>query len=316
MRPVRKEPVKVVFVIPPLVHLLDITGPAHIFYEAACYEAPVSLYFTNLQASDKSIISSSHLMLGGLVDYHTLDLHKGDLVFVPGLEASLLLNEEFLRGSSRPFQEWLTSQHRNGVMICSVCTGAYLLAEAGLLDNRPSTTHWKYLDRFARRYPETLVQHNRLFVHSEGIYTSAGVASGIDLSLFLLEELFGSRMAASIAKEVVVYMRRTETDPQLSAFLQYRNHLDDRIHKAQDILAQSLDKKVNIEQLAEQVHMSGRNLTRLFRKTTRISISQYVGKLRADRAQQLRKEGHTMQTIAASIGLKSTNQLRQLLKNS
>lgn len=315
MHPARKDPARIVFAIPPQVHLLDITGPAHIFYEAACYNAPVTLYFTNIQTSHQSIESSSHLSLGGLVDYNTLDLQKGDIVFVPGLRSTLLLDEQFLQATTRPFQQWMAQQHRKGITICSVCTGAFLLAEAGLLDNRPCTTHWKYLDRFAHRYPNTRLQQNRLFVQSDGIYTSAGVASGIDLSLFLLEELFGPGFATDIAKEVVVYMRRTDTDPQLSAFMQYRNHLDDRIHKAQDILARSLDKKLNIEQLAEQVHMSGRNLTRLFRKTTRVSINQYVGKLRIEKAQQLRREGHTMQAIAAQCGLKSTNQLRQLLKN-
>ncbi|WP_315818438.1 hypothetical protein [Paraflavitalea speifideaquila] len=100
----------------------------------------------------------------------------------------------------------------------------------------------KYLERFTQRYPQAQVQQNRLFVQSGNLYTSAGVAAGIDLSLYLLEQLFGSRFAAQIAKEVVVYLRRSSTDPQLSVFMQYRNHLDDRIHKAQDILSQSLDK--------------------------------------------------------------------------
>lgn len=313
MQPVNKAVVQIVFVIPPRVHLLDITGPAHIFYEALSYDAPVKLYFTNIQAHEKSIESSSHLSLSDLVDFNSLSLHKGDIVFVPGLEAALLLDEHFLQVSSRPFQQWMMQQHENGVTICSVCTGAFLLAQAGLLDQQPCTTHWKYIERFSLRYPLAQVQQNRLFVQSGNLYTSAGVASGIDLSLFLLEQLFGAGFAAQIAKEVVVYMRRTTADPQLSAFLQYRNHLEDRIHKAQDILSQTLDKKTNIEQLAQQVHMSGRNLTRLFRKTTSISISQYIDRLRTERAQQLLREGHTMQSIAALCGLKSTNQLRQLL---
>lgn len=316
MPPVAKDHTQVVFVVPPQVHLLDITGPVHIFYEATCYGAPVTLRYTNLQPNQQHIESSSQLFLAGMVDYTTLSLHPGDIIFVPGLAVELLLDEQFLSHTTRPFQQWLVQQHRQQVTICSVCTGAYLLAEAGLLDHQPATTHWKYLDRFTERYPRIQVQHNRLFVRSQGLYTSAGVASGIDLALFLIEQLFGSRFAATIAKEVVVHIRRTNNDPQLSAFMQYRNHLDDRIHQAQDILAQSLDKKLNIEQLAGQVHMSGRNLTRLFRKTTQISISQYINKLRLDRARQLQQEGHTMQSIAHSCGLKSTNQLRQLLKNA
>lgn len=313
MQQVNQTVVQIVFVIPPKVHLLDITGPAHIFYEALSYNAPVKLYFTNIQLNEKTIESSSHLSLSNLVDFNSLSLNKGDIIFVPGLEAVLLLDEHFLNVSSRPFQQWMIAQHQKEVTICSVCTGAYLLAQAGLLNHQPCTTHWKYIERFMARYPQAQVQQNRLFVQSGHLYTSAGVASGIDLSLFLLDQLFGSRFAAQIAKEVVVYMRRTDSDPQLSAFLQYRNHMEDRIHKAQDILSQALDKKPNIEQLAQQVHMSGRNLTRLFRKTTNISISQYIDRLRLERAQQLLREGHTMQSIATECGLKSTNQLRQLL---
>lgn len=310
------QQVQVVFVVPPQVHLLDITGPVHVFYEAACYNAPLKLLYTNIQPSQQHIESSSQLQLAGMVDFQSLQLHAGDMIFIPGLAAELLLNEEFLTTATRSFQQWLVQQHQRKVTICSVCTGAYLLAQSGLLDHRPATTHWKYLDRFAKRFPSVAVQHNRLFVQTEGLYTSAGVASGIDLSLFLIEQLYGPRFAADIAKEVVVYVRRTAADPQLSAFLQHRNHLDDRIHTAQDILTRSLDKKLNIEQLAAAVHMSARNLTRLFRKTTHVSISQYIAKLRIEKARQLQQEGHTMQSIASSCGLKSTNQLRQLLKKA
>lgn len=314
MQQANKAAVQIVFVIPPKVHLLDITGPAHIFYEALSYGAPITSWFCNIHTDEKAIESSSQLWLSRLTDFHTLQLNKGDIIFVPGLDSTLLLDDHFLTVSSKPFQHWIQEQHSKGITICSVCTGTFLLAQAGLLDHRECTTHWRYLDRFTQRYPLAQVQHNRLFVQSDNLYTSAGVASGLDLSLYLLEQLFGSRFAAQVAKEVVVYVRRTTSDPQLSIFMQYRNHMEERIHKAQDILSQSLEKRLNIEQLAEQVHMSGRNLTRLFRKTTSISISQYIDQLRTERAQQLLKEGHTMQSAAGLCGLKSTNQLRQLLR--
>jgi transcriptional regulator GlxA family with amidase domain len=102
-------------------------------------------------------------------------------VFVPGLESSLLMDDDFL-ASSRAFQYWLKKQHDIGVKICSVCTGAFLLAEAGLLDNREYTTHWKFIDRFQNRFPKALLQKNRLFVKAGNIYTSAGVSSGIPVS--------------------------------------------------------------------------------------------------------------------------------------
>lgn len=310
-----EKPIQAVFVIPPRVHLLDITGPAHVFYEAADYGAKLKLHFCNVHSHETSIQSSSSLFLSNLVDYNDLELAPNDLVFVPGLESSLLMDDGFL-ASSRAFQYWLRKQHDNGVKICSVCTGAFLLAEAGLLDNEECTTHWKFIDRFQNRFPKALLQKNRLFVRAGNIYTSAGVSSGIDLSLYLLEEIFGSGFAVKIAKEIVVYTRRTEQDPQLSAFMQYRNHIDQRIHAVQDLLAQSLDKKLSIEYLAEKVFMSPRNLTRLFRKTTQTSIGDYLNKLRAERSAQMLADGYTMQAVTQSCGLKSTNQLRTIMKNA
>jgi transcriptional regulator GlxA family with amidase domain len=305
--------VQAVFVIPPRVHLLDITGPAHVFYEAADYGAPLKLHFCNIHAQEHSIQSSSSLFLSNLINYNELNLQPGDVIFVPGLESSLLTNDGFLT-SSRAFQYWLKKQYDNGVKICSVCTGAFLLAEAGLLNHKECTTHWKYTDRFQTRFPQTLLKSNRLFVKADNIYTSAGVSSGIDLALFMLEELFGSGFAAKIAKEIVVYIRRTESDPQISAFMQFRNHIDQRIHTVQDLLSQSLDKKLSITQLAAEVFMSPRNLTRLFRKTTQISIGDYLNNLRHERSVQMIADGYTMQAAAQSCGLKSTNQLRSIIK--
>ena len=117
-----------------------------------------------------------------------------------------------------------------------------------------------------------------------------------------------------LAKEVVVFLRRTEADPQLSIFLQYRNHLDERIHQVQDLLAQSLDKKPSLEAVAEQVYMSSRNLTRLFKQTTGITIGAYLDKLRVERALQLFAEGQKVDAVTAACGLQSPNRLRQLLK--
>ncbi|AMR33813.1 hypothetical protein A0256_21420 [Mucilaginibacter sp. PAMC 26640] len=301
-----------VFVIPPGVHLLDITGPAHVFYEAKDYGANVTLNFCNVHQKEDRIQSSSTLFLANLIDYNQLTLVAGDLVFVPGLDAKLLMDHIFLE-SSRAFQYWLKDQYEKGVLICSVCTGAFLLGEAGLLNGRACTTHWKYTDRFHERFPKALLQKNRLFVKSGSIFTSAGVSSGIDLALFLLEEIFGSGFAAKIAKEIVIYTRRTESDPQLSAFMQFRNHLDHRVHTVQDLLSQSLGVRLTIDDLAASACMSPRNLTRQFRKTTGISIGDYTTSLRRERALQLIAEGHTIEATAQSCGLKSTNQLRTII---
>ncbi|MBB6128326.1 GlxA family transcriptional regulator [Mucilaginibacter lappiensis] len=300
-----------VFMIPPKVHLLDITGPAHIFYEASGYGAPVELTFSAIGRQTQAV-SSCSLAFHRLVPYADLVLEPGDLVFIPGLDAGLLLSDQFL-AETRAFQYWLKKQHGQGVIICSVCTGAFLLAAAGLLDHRNCTTHWKFAERFKILYPKAKLQTSRLFVMEDRLYTSAGVASGIDLALYLVEQLWGAHLAARIAKEVVIYFRRAIDDPQLSVFLQYRNHLDDRIHQVQDLLSQSLDQRFSIEALAEKVNMSPRNLTRSFKKTTQLTIGAYLDKLRAERARQLIAGGHTLQAAALHCGLKSVSRLKQLL---
>lgn len=300
------------FLVPPEVQLLDVSGPAHIFYEAISYGAPISSYFLSLSGKSEET-SSAGVSLGRLSKFDSFELGENDWLIIPGLE-SHFLNDEAFETQNHPFFEWLQIQHQNGAKICSVCTGAYLLAQSGLLDNRQATTHWKYLTDFRTRFPKVDLQKDRLFVVNDNLYSSAGVSSGIDLSLFLLEETFGSAFASKIAKEVVVYLRRTEEDPQLSVFLQYRNHLEDRVHQVQDLLSQHLDKKMKIEELANIVNMSPRNLTRLFKKTTDITIGDYLDKLRMEHAVQLLLDGNKVEVVSSSCGFSSSNQLRSLLK--
>ncbi len=147
--------------------------------------------------------------------------------------------------------------------------------------------HWKFAGLLEERYPALQMMRNRLFVQYENIYTSAGVASGIDLALYILEQDYGTAFASAIAREVVVYLRRGQGDPQLSIFLQYRNHLEDRIHAVQEWLVQHFHEKHTVDDLAAIANTSARHLTRLFKDTTGITIGQYTEKLRVERAVQL-----------------------------
>ncbi len=303
---------KAVFLAPPEVHLLDISGPAHIFYEARDYGAPVTSHFITLNQNTR-LSTSSGLVFADLQPFQNVALSEGDMLFVPGLQAELLLDPKFI-DSARPFLDWMVEQHKRGVIICSVCTGAFLLAESGLLDQRQCTTHWKYFERFRKKFPRVDLLANRLFVESGHICTSAGVASGIDLALYLLEKKYGTRFASDIAREVVVYLRRGEEDPQLSVFLQYRNHQEDRIHEIQNWLSHHLSSGITLEELAFKVHTSARNLTRLFKNTTGITIGEYVEKLRVETAMHLLNEGAKVEAVTMECGLKSTNQLREILK--
>lgn len=303
---------RIIFAIPPKVHLLDITGPAHIFYEAKEYGVELELSFISL-SSKTEIQSSAGLFFDKLVEFEKILLGDEDIIFIPGLEYSIISDNEFLV-SIKSFLNWINEQYKKGVHICSVCTGSFILAETGLLDNYPATTHWKYFNEFSEKFPKVILEKKRLFTSSGRIHTSAGVSSGIDLSLFLIEIFYGTKLALDIAKEVLVYLRRSGTDPQLSIFLQYRNHLDQRIHVIQDYLINNLSETFTLEHLTSQVYMSKRNLTRLFKKTLGITIGEYLDKLRIEKMLTLLSEGHKVEYVANQVGLKSTNQVRSILK--
>jgi transcriptional regulator GlxA family with amidase domain len=225
----------------------------------------------------------------------------------------MMSDRHFIESFARFFQ-WLRRQHDLCATICSVCTGAVLLAHSGLLDGRAATTHWKFQKDFAKRFPRVQVLKNRLFVHSDGIYCSAGMSSGIDLALHLLQLRFGHLFASNIAREVLIYFRRGEEDPQLSIFVQYRNHINDRIHLVQDWLVENMSKKVNLEQLGKIANTSPRHLTRSFKTVTGITIGSYVTQLRYEHARNLLKEGAKVEEVAEAVGFRSTNQLRSLLR--
>ena len=206
-----------VFVLPPGVHLLDFGGPAQVFYEAIDEGASFILKFISIQGRTANATSSCGVQFSNLMNFHDMNLTRGDIVFIPGLEFHLLDNEEFLL-TVQGFLKWVGRQHANGATICSVCTGAFLLAQTGLLEGRECTTHWKYIKEFQRRYKTLNVLASRLFVESNNLFTSAGVASGIDLALYILERRCGSLFASRIAREIVIYFRREAEDPQLSIF--------------------------------------------------------------------------------------------------
>ncbi|MBX2842794.1 MAG: AraC family transcriptional regulator [Flammeovirgaceae bacterium] len=308
----KKHPIRAFFLVMPEVQLLDITGPTHLFYEATTYGAQIEMHYLSLN-QDTEAVSCAGISLGQLKPFNNFELTKNDILFIPGLASHLFFADDFTV-KNQIFFEWLKQQARNSAKICSVCTGAYILGFGGLLDSKNCTTHWKYFEDFQTRFPKTKLLSNRLLVKDGTIYSSAGVSSGIDLALFVLEELYGPVFTSKVAKEVVIYLRRTEDDPQLSVFLQNRNHLETRIHATQDRLAQNLSQKNNIEALAENVHMSPRNLTRLFKKTTGITIGKYLEKLRVELAIKLLSDGSTVKMVVNACGLKSSNQLRSLLK--
>jgi transcriptional regulator GlxA family with amidase domain len=188
-----------------------------------------------------------------------------------------------------------------------------LLAEAGILDGLACATHWSDSDDLQQRYPKVEVRRGILFTEAGNVFTSAGIASGIDLAIHILGLRHGPKLAFDVARYLVVYLRRSGDSEQESVYLQYRNHLDDLVHRAQNILIEKLDRPPSLDLLAELVGSSTRNLSRRFRLKLGLSISEYQRELRLERARTLlQEEGSKVDDVARACGFSGPRQLRNL----
>lgn len=275
---------RVFFVILPNVHLLDLAGPLQVIATLAELGlAPVATHCVSPQPSVNAFQGVR------VVDLQPLpsSLLEGDVLFMIGSKLTDPLNRspEWLETVA-----WLgdvVARAPGSIRVCSVCTGSFPLAEAGLLDGRLSTTHHSFLGQFKRRFPRIHVTENRVLVRDGRFMTSAGVTSGIDLALALIEEFFGSAVALRVARENVVHFRRFSNDPQLSTALRYRSHGNQLIHDVQDRIGDNLAQPAICRELAAQVGVGERHLMRLFQAETGISIKQYQLELRMDLAERL-----------------------------
>ncbi|HVI46448.1 MAG TPA: DJ-1/PfpI family protein [Chitinophaga sp.] len=296
---------RVIFFLFDGVHLLDFAGAAQVFYEAGTYGVPYGLRFVSISTHPGS---SAGISFASLEPPAAVTVTATDIVMVPGMDLQRWNREE-----DHLWMKWLQDAAAAGATVCTVCTGAFALAAAGMLDGKECTTHWKYTGRLQQEYPRLKVDESRLFVKSGNIYTSAGIATGIDLALYLMEERHGAAFACQLAKELVVYIRRDGNAPQHSIYLQNRQHVNYQVHQVQDYIIHHLHQKLPVTTLAEQVYMSPRNLTRLFKAATGLTIGQYTENLRREKARRLLQSSHKVAWVAKECGFNSPNQLRRIL---
>lgn len=297
------------FYIPKQVTLLDLSGVVEVFQEAIGLGLQYQLKYISSQSS---VICSSGLELAELTHFSKTNPQENDIVVISGSSTQQIdMNAE-----DASFFEWLQKVNKNETTICSICSGAFLLAKAGLLDHKECTTHWKLVDKLKKDFPLAQTQSNTLFTQSGTIYTSAGIITGIDLALHIIEQRHNKETAATIAKELVVYKRRHGNDEQESVYLQNRNHRDEKIHIIQDWIISNLDKTATIDFLAKLVHIGPRNLTRIFKKQTGITIAEYRTKLRIEKAKSLLSNSdYKIEHIAHLCGYKTSKQLRIVLES-
>ena len=300
---------KFIFLILPNVHILDLAGPDQAIHEAIDFQADFEMEFCGI---GKEVISTSGLPFGSVKHFSEVRYSKGDFLVIPGCSYAYLTSNDFL--SETLLFDWISEMHRAEVELVSICMGAFVLAAAGVLDGRSCTTHFKKTKELQEKFPEIKVIENILYTDQDGIYTSAGIASGIDLTLHLIEKLKGSYFAHLVARELVVFNRRSGSDSQESEFLKFRNHIHSGVHKVQDYILEKLHQKNSLLDLAEIAGMSERNFTRIFKKETGITVVEYVNVVRKAKATELKKNPNFSKIeIANKVGLQSEKQLTRIL---
>ncbi|HEY2984656.1 MAG TPA: AraC family transcriptional regulator [Jatrophihabitantaceae bacterium] len=294
----------ILFLLVPGVHLLDLAGPAQVFFTANDLGYPYELSYV----AEAPIVPTAQ---GISVQAQTLwpRLGPDDLVMVPGWRAPTLQRTGPLADSSL---RRLREHHETGGVVASVCAGADALGRAGLLDGRRCTTHHDVQDELAARYPAATVIRDVLYVSDDRVVSSAGIASGIDLALHLVAVRHGPAAAAQVARDMVVYARRNGHEQQVSAMLRYRSHVSDFAHRVQDVIDARFTDALPLASLAGAVGVSPRTLTREFGRATGTTPLRYQQMLRIERAEHLIGQGETVEAAARAAGFADARMLRRL----
>jgi len=231
-----------------------------------------------------------------------------DLLLVPGQYAAAIEPH-----GQAVAVDWLRRHANDAATLMSICSGTLLLAQAGLLSGRRCTTHHGLLEQLTILEPRAKVQGDCIFAEDGPLLTSAGISTGIDTMLYWLTRHGGHRLAVSVAREMVLYLRRSGHEPQLGIWLKGRNHVDARIHRLQDCLAESPAEAWTLAAMASESSMSERHLRRRFQALTGMGLPEYLARVRLHLARSLMQETSLgLNDIAERVGLGDDRQLRRV----
>jgi transcriptional regulator GlxA family with amidase domain len=280
--------------------ILDATGPAAVFEIAGHFGAPYSVRLASLQGGR---VTSS----GGIV-VETVPLEEAlrcELLLIPGADKPL-------RAARQPeLLAAIADAARSGRRVASVCSGAFILAAAGLLEGRRAATHWAAVAELKRRHPGTTVDAESIFVEGRGVWTSAGVAAGIDLALALIGRDHGDELARKVAQKMVVYHRRPGTQSQHSALLDMVAP-DNRFAPLLAWARGRLSEPLSVERLAEEAALSVRQFTRAFTEATGVSPAKAIERLRVEAARASIEAGAaSLEEVARCTGFGNGDRMRR-----
>ncbi len=298
---------EVLFVLLPQVVLLDVAGPADAFRNANS-KVPDS-YRLRFVAATPSVKAAIGLDLAGLEPLPPR-LPDGAIVVLTGIAGRSLRLEE---PETKAVSDWLASGiTHNGLLLC-VCSGSVVAAKAGLLANRDCTTHFAHIEELRAIEPRARVHDNRIFVEDGPVFTSAGVTAGLDLALYVIGQQLGPLVASQVARDFVVYLRRSGNDPALSPWISHRNHIHPAVHRVQDAVVRDPTAEWTSQRLSDVACTSSRNLARLFAEHAQCSPLDYVQLIRFAFAKELITQSQLdLERVAAKAGFRSAQHLRRV----
>jgi transcriptional regulator GlxA family with amidase domain len=309
-----RQVIPVFTVLPPRTLLLDVAGPMEVL-RLANREQDSLRFDIRYVSPTPRVASSIGLDLTGLEPLPEI-LPAGALVVISG-STSEPLHADDKDAIADPRNEalicdWLARTVTPSIQLVSICAGALLAARAGLLDGHECTTHFSYIELMRNLAPRARVLENRLFVESGQRLSSAGVTAGIDLMLHLVARKTSPACAVAVARQLVVYLRRGGADPQLSPWLEGRNHIHPAVHRAQDAVAADPRRAWTLEDLADIAAASPRHLSRLFNEHAAMSITDYVNRARITLAGDIMAGSRLdMESVAERAGFSSARQFRR-----
>jgi transcriptional regulator GlxA family with amidase domain len=299
---------EVIFALLPRLILLDVAGPAEAFRIAN--RLVPGTYKLRFVGSTRALDSAVGLRVARLRPLPRA-LPNSSIIIVTGIAAPSV---DATEPAIARLAKWLRHimEDESHTLMC-VCAGSVVAGHAGLLSGRECTTHHDHVEELRGVDPAARVHANRIFVEDGRVFTSAGVTAGIDLALHMIGRQLGHRVAATVARELVVYLRRSAADPALSPWVLHRNHIHPVVHKVQDAVSRNPAADWPAQRLADVAHTSARNLARLFAQHAQCSPLDYVQRMRIGLARELLTQGQmSVDRVAEMSGFSSAHQLRRV----
>lgn len=296
---------EIALVLWPGFQLLDVVGPMEAFTMANRFAGPV-YRTTLLSAPGGSVASSSGYSLGPTQDLFATNPNRFDTVIVPGGAGV-----HDMRGDT-DLLDWLRRSNSDVRRLCSVCSGAFLLAAAGLLSGRRAVTHWESVPRLTREFPDIQVEPDALYCQDGGIWTAAGVTSGMDMALALIEDDLGRAVSLATARELVLYLKRPGGQSQFSSELLAQERGGSAFDSLMGWLFNHLDRPIDVDEMAERAAMSRRSFQRHFSETFGMPPAKFVERARVDAARRDLEDGaRSLERVAAARGFRDAERMRR-----